>query len=106
AVGENTSFDFFKSRIGLTQVDTHNLGSPFNYQEQAELITVRGMPDPNAARDPFERACTAMIRRYVARSDGHTFVLFTSYEALRRAAAELSPWLAEQNLALYSQADG
>lgn len=106
AVGEKASFDFFKSRIGLTQVDTHSLGSPFDYQEQAALVTVRGMPDPNTARDPFERACTAMIRRYVARSDGHAFVLFTSYEALRRAAAELTPWLAEQNLALYSQADG
>jgi len=106
AVGESSSFDFFKSRIGLTQVDTHSLGSPFDYQQQAALITVRGMPDPNTARDQFERACTAMIRRYVARSDGHAFVLFTSYEALRRAAMELTPWLAEQNLALYSQADG
>jgi len=106
AVGENSSFDFFKSRVGLTQVESLSLGSPFDYPRQAELITVRGMPDPNTARDQFERACTAMIRRYVARSDGHAFVLFTSYEALRRAATELTPWLAEQNLALYSQAEG
>ncbi|HEY2838623.1 MAG TPA: helicase C-terminal domain-containing protein, partial [Pirellulales bacterium] len=106
AVGESASFYFFKSRIGLTQVETRSLGSPFDYQQQAVLISVRGMPDPNTAREGFERACTAMIRRYVARSDGHAFVLFTSYEALRRAAAELTPWLAEQNLALYSQADG
>ena len=47
-----------------------------------------------------------MIRRYVARSEGHAFVLFTSYEMMRRVAAALAPWLAEQNLALYSQADG
>ena len=47
-----------------------------------------------------------MIRRYVARSDGRAFVLFTSYEMMKRAAAALAPWLAEQNLALYSQADG
>ena len=47
-----------------------------------------------------------MIRRYVARSDGRAFVLFTSYEMMKRAAAALTAWLAEQNLALYSQADG
>jgi ATP-dependent DNA helicase DinG len=33
-------------------------------------------------------------------------VLFTAYEMMRRAAAALAPWLAEQDLALYSQADG
>jgi len=33
-------------------------------------------------------------------------VLFTSYESLRRAATALAPWLAQRDLALYSQADG
>ena len=48
-----------------------------------------------------------MIRRYVGRTDGHAFVLFTSYDMLRsRVAGDLTPWLAEHNLALYSQADG
>jgi ATP-dependent DNA helicase DinG len=47
-----------------------------------------------------------MIRRYVARTDGRAFVLFTSYEALRRAASSLVPWLAEKNLGLLSQAEG
>jgi ATP-dependent DNA helicase DinG len=47
-----------------------------------------------------------MIRRYVARSDGRAFVLFTSYDMLRRCATALTPWLAEQNMALLSQANG
>jgi ATP-dependent DNA helicase DinG len=47
-----------------------------------------------------------MIRRYVTNSDGHAFVLFTSYGMLRRAATQLAGWLAEQNLALLSQAEG
>ncbi len=106
AVGETTSFDFFKSRIGLTQVETSALGSPFDYRRQARLVVVRGMPDPNTQREAFERASLGMIRRYVAQSDGHAFVLFTSYDMLRRAATSLTPWLASQNLALYSQAEG
>ena len=39
-------FDFFKSRVGLTQCDAIQVGSPFNYREQAELVTLRDMPDP------------------------------------------------------------
>ena len=99
-------FDFFQSRVGLTQTATLSLGSPFNYQEQAELILLDGMPDPGDQPQQFERTSVEMIRRYVARTEGRAFVLFTSYEAMKRAAAALSPWLIEQNLALYSQADG
>jgi ATP-dependent DNA helicase DinG len=99
-------FDFFQSRVGLTQTAALNLGSPFNYQEQAELVLLDGMPDPGSDAKAFERASVEMIRRYVARTEGRAFVLFTSYEAMKRAAAALSPWLIEQNLALYSQADG
>lgn len=106
AVGRQASFDFFKSRIGLTQSESLRLGSPFNYREQVKLVLVRGMPDPFRERDRFERCCTAMIRRYVARTDGHAFVLFTSYDMLRRTATALTPWLASRNLGLYSQADG
>ncbi len=106
SVGKQASFDFFKSRIGLTQSDSLQLGSPFNYREQAKLIHVRGLPDPSQARDDFERMCSAMIKRYVAQTDGHAFVLFTSYEMIRRVARDITPWLAENDLALYSQADG
>jgi len=105
SVGHSGSFDFFKSRIGLTQSDALCLGSPFDYGRQVELILLDGMPDP-AERDRYERASIDMIRRYVARTDGHAFVLFTSYDMMRRVAAGLGSWLAEQNLALYSQAEG
>jgi ATP-dependent DNA helicase DinG len=99
-------FDFFQSRVGLTQTSSLSLGSPFNYQEQAELVLLEGMPDPAGDAQSYERAAVEMIRRYVARTEGRAFVLFTSYESMKRAAAALSPWLIEQNLALYSQADG
>jgi ATP-dependent DNA helicase DinG len=100
------SFNFFQSRVGLTQAKTLALGSPFDYQQQAQLILLEGMPDPGADAAGYQQASIEMIRRYVARSDGRAFVLFTSYEMMRRASAALVPWLAEQDLALYCQADG
>ena len=86
SIGHTASFDFFKSRIGLTQSDSLRLGSPFDYQRQAELILLDGMPDP-ADREHYDRCGNSeMIRRYVARTDGHAFVLLTSYDMMRRVA--------------------
>lgn len=106
SVGRQPSFDFFRSRIGLGRSGALRVGSPFDYRRQAQLILVNGMPDPASQKNAFDARCLDMIRRYVARTHGHAFVLFTSYEMVRRAATELGPWLAEQNLTLYSQADG
>lgn len=106
SVGRKASFDFFKSRIGLTQSDATRQDSPFDYTRQVKLILVPDMPDPTKDRHGFDRACMDMIRRYVERTDGRAFVLFTSYDLMKRAASDLAPWLAEQDLALYSQAEG
>lgn len=106
AVGKPPRFDFFKSRVGMTQCQALQVGSPFDYRRQARLVLPQGMPDPTREKDEYERMCTAMIRRYVAQTDGHAFVLFTSYSMLRNVARQLMPWLREQNLAMYNQADG
>jgi ATP-dependent DNA helicase DinG len=100
------SFDYFKSRVGLTQAEMKIVPGPFDYEQQAKLILLDGMPDPTKDNGSFEQKAFEMIRRYVARTDGRAFVLFTSYGMMRRAADALTPWLAQENLALFSQADG
>jgi ATP-dependent DNA helicase DinG len=105
SVGKSGSFDFIKSRIGLTQSSSERYGSPFDYQKQAELILIDGMPDPGDKQN-YERAAIEMIKRYVARTDGHAFALFTSYDMLQRCAQQLQSWLTDRNLAMYSQSDG
>ena len=47
------------------------------------MILLDGMPDPSADGRGYERTAIDMIRRYVARSDGRAFVLFTSYEMMQ-----------------------
>ncbi len=91
SVGRSGSFDFFKLRVGLTQTESRRWGSPFDYQRQAELVLLDEMPDPTGDKEAYERAVVAMIRRYVARTDGHAFVLLTSYEMMRRVSADLRP---------------
>ena len=100
------SFEFFKSRTGLTQCETLALGSPFDYRTQARLILLDGMPDPADEPAQYEQKVVEMVRRYVEQTGGRAFVLFTSYAMMNRVAASLASWLAEQNLALYCQAEG
>ncbi len=99
-------FEFFQSRIGLTQCDAVQLGSPFDYSKQVRLITLPTMPDPSAERSAYERACVEQIQHHVSQTDGRAFVLFTSYDMMRRVGSMLTPWLAEWNLRLISQAEG
>ena len=105
AIGDK-SFDFFRNRIGLTQSKSLQLGSPFNYSEQARLILVSNMASPAEHRDTHERQCIDAIKQYVSRTDGHAFVLFTSYDFLNRAVRDLTPWLSENDFGLYVQGGG
>jgi ATP-dependent DNA helicase DinG len=106
ATGRPPSFTFFRSRLGLTQATDLQLGSPFDYRRQAQLVLIDGMPDPQTERQAYERRCREMICRYVERTEGRAFVLFTSYSLMRQIASQLTTWLTQQNLALLCQAEG
>lgn len=106
SVGGRAGFRHFQERLGLHDAETLQLGSPFDYFNQVELHVFRRLPDPAANPPAFEEAYLAKIREYVARSRGRAFVLFTSYQAMQKAVARLTPWCAEQGFPLLSQSDG
>ncbi len=106
SVGKEGGFEFFQARIGASGSLTKKLGSPFNYPEQAEIYLHRNLPDPSAQRAQYESALPELIADYVEKTDGHAFVLFTSYGLLRSMAQRLQGWFAQRGMALYSQADG
>jgi ATP-dependent DNA helicase DinG len=106
SAGGRSGFGHFQQRLGLTDSTTLQLGSPFNYREQAELHLFRRMPDPAADPAAFEEAALEKIRAYVERSRGRAFVLFTSYHTMQRAAGRLAPAFARLGLPLLSQSDG
>ncbi len=106
AVGRDASFEFFKTRLGATKARGKQLGSPFDYQRQATLILLEGMPDPSSQREAYDRQVSKMVRRYVHRTGGHAFVLFTSYQLLQRVAKELEASLGRDGLRLFCQGAG
>jgi ATP-dependent DNA helicase DinG len=104
ATGNDDRFTFFRSRVGLSSGLSLRVGSPFDYSKQAKLVLVKDLPDPSKERERFEKAIPDQIQRFVAHTEGHAFVLFTSYDLLKRCAAALAGWLAQRELQLYSQA--
>ena len=104
--GAADPFAYLRGRLGVgREALGRQLGSPFDYARQARLILVDRLPDPSN-REAYDAAVVAMIRRYVARSEGRALVLFTSHAALAKAAAEIAGWCVRRNYRLVSQADG
>jgi len=99
------AFTYARQRLGLEKAEGVQFGSPFDYQQQVELVLVEGMPDPTD-KSTFERRSLEMIRRYLAETEGAALVLFTSHEALSFATRELAGWCGARGYRLVSQADG
>ncbi len=106
SIGTPPSFDFYKTRLGLTKCETLQLGSPFNYPKQVTIHLPRNLPDPSANAADFESASIGAIKHYLEQTHGKAFVLFTSYRQMTDVARALTPWLAARNIALFSQSDG
>jgi ATP-dependent DNA helicase DinG len=106
SAGGEAGFRHAQGRLGFAGARTLQLGSPFNFREQAELHLFRTMPDPSAVPAKFEDAVLAKLPAYVERTGGRAFVLFTSYQFLNRAARELRPWLEQHRYPLLCQGEG
>ena len=78
------------TRLGLTKDKTDNLdvGSPFDYPNQALLYCATSLPDPRTER--YEPAMHDELARLLAAAGGRTLALFTSWRAMRAAAEAMS----------------
>jgi ATP-dependent DNA helicase DinG len=77
-------FRHFSSQIGLNDLESLQLPSPFAYEKQALFYVPRGLPDtsdPRYTQGVLEAALPVLMA-----SRGRAFVLFTSHRALNEAA--------------------
>jgi ATP-dependent DNA helicase DinG len=106
SVGSPPGFTFAKSRVGLLECETLQLGSPFDFRQQATIHIPRNLPDPSDQPNEFERDTLDAICHYLHKTHGKAFVLFTSYRVMEATTRALVPWFAERNIRLFSQSDG
>jgi len=97
--------EYFLRRIGAEQAETLVLDSPFDFERQVTLYIPREMPNPNDSDAFVPRACE-YVRKFVEMTEGRAFVLFTSYEMMRRFRDELAGFFVEKGLRLLVQGEG
>jgi len=88
-------------RIGLNDYDAVKLGSPFEYERQVTVYVEKDLPNPNNAA--FIDEGGKVLKKYLLKTEGRAFVLFTSYKMLEAMAGELSGWLAGSGIELLQQ---
>jgi len=101
ATEEKSGFDFFAGRIGLDDYNAVKLGSPFDYQKHVKVYIEKDLPNPN--QSAFVENAAEVIKKYLAKTAGGAFVLFTSYVMLEETADRLFQWLGENNIKLLQQ---
>jgi ATP-dependent DNA helicase DinG len=87
-------FTHLTSRLGCEAAPTLHLGSPFDHASQMKVVIDRTMPEPSAPN--YIEQLVPRLEQLVRETDGGAFILFTSFDMLRRVAAALKPLLSER----------
>lgn len=100
-----TAFAHLIDRLGCAGATTLQLGSPFDHAEQVELFVDRSMPRPTAGQGYADELVPRILDHVIA-TDGGAFVLFTSFDLLRRVGDRLAGPLAELDMPLLVHGSG
>jgi ATP-dependent DNA helicase DinG len=95
---------YFRTRIGATEVEPLQLGSPFDFQKQMKMFVVQKMPDPRD--DGYHKALEHWIAHFVQKSEGRAFVLFTSYRDMQQVSGAMEKFFAAEDLNILVQGGG
>ena len=98
------SLSYFSKRVGCESATKLVVGTPFDYERQMKLFTVKKMPDPREAG--YANALIHWVEHFVRQTHGKAFVLFTSYKLMQEVAERMQPFFAELKLELFVQGTG
>ena len=82
------------------QCDALDVGSPFDYRSSGLLYCAKSLPNPN--KPGRDKGAHREIARMVTAAGGRTLALFTSYDAMNRAAEAVRGMT---DLCIYTQLD-
>jgi len=101
-----TGFEFFSSRLGLAEYQTLLLGSPFDYESQVTFYIESYLPEPKLQQAEFLEAAVEAIKKYLLQTEGHAFVLCTSFKQVNQFANTLEDFCVEYDYPLLTQGKG
>ncbi|MEI6149291.1 MAG: helicase C-terminal domain-containing protein, partial [bacterium] len=96
--------DYYMRRIGFDNGTCDILDTPFDYENQVKIYIPKNMPLPDE-ENYLESACDE-IENYISRTHGKAFVLFTSYDNMKRSSDRLRPFFDDKGITLLVQGEG
>ena len=103
--GGRDGLDWVGSALGCKDAEQLVVGSPFDYEHRVTLRVPVELSEPRPGREYEEQAAAAALR-YLRESDGGAFVLFTSYDFMRRLHRRLLPDLSRDGHPVLLQGEG
>jgi len=100
----NVALDYIAKRVGAESALKLQVGSPFDYERQMELIVVGKMPDPRDSG--YEDALVRWIEHFIRQTHGKAFVLFTNNRLMQQVAGRMEGFFDELGLDCYVQGTG
>ncbi|MDD5138715.1 MAG: helicase C-terminal domain-containing protein [Verrucomicrobiales bacterium] len=100
----NLSLAYFSKRVGCESATMLQVGTPFDYERQMKLFTVKKMPDPREAG--YADALVHWVSHFIRQTHGKAFVLFTSYKLMQEVADRMQPFFDKLGLKLFVQGTG
>lgn len=101
----NKSFEYFKKRIGMEEIEELRLGSGFDYAKQMKVYVPSDMPSPKQI-EAYKTALADKILKYLDYTGGKAFVLFTNNKLMREIYEKVSPALIDKGINTFIQGDG
>ncbi len=99
-----TSLNYFSKRVGCESATQLQVGTPFDYERQMKLFTVKKMPDPR--EHGYAGALEHWIGHFVKQTHGKAFVLFTSYKLMLEVAERMQLFFDKLKIELFVQGTG
>jgi ATP-dependent DNA helicase DinG len=96
--------NYFVKRVGCEMATKLQVGTPFDYERQMKLFTVKKMPDPRESG--YGDALVHWVEHFVKQTHGKAFVLFTSYKLMQETADRMQPFFDKLGLELIVQGTG
>ena len=96
SVGGEEGFEYLAKRWGLEDYEHRQLPSPFDYEKQVTLYVEASLPEPTAGDRFVVDACGA-IKKYLLQTQGHAFILFTSFNMMQQFIQSLKLFFDEQD---------
>lgn len=102
--GDSAALRYFARRVGGEDATGLQVGSPFDYEKQMRLFVAGRMPDPRDAG--YEDALVEWIERFVEKTHGKAFVLFTNTRLMQQVAGRMQAFFERLGLECFVQGTG